>query len=133
MFRRVVREFLRGEQPRIPVFGEEGEDWGRTYSQQGGTGIVTFNTTEKVEYTLVEFNIQGGAMEPSDLKQVVPPQVDPRRGVIISGRGPVWLYSFLTHQYHYVLWVATFDPRVGGGVVVATHTKKVQVGDVVPV
>lgn len=43
-------------------------------------------------------------------------------GVVISGRGPIWLYAALVHHYHPAAWVATFDPRLGGGVVVERHT-----------
>jgi CRISPR-associated protein Csx3 len=42
--------------------------------------------------------------------------------VILSGRLPVWAFSALTHHYHPRPWVGTFDPRLGGAVVVARHT-----------
>jgi CRISPR-associated Csx3 family protein len=54
-------------------------------------------------------------------------------GVIISGRLPVWAFSALIHYFHPRPWVATFDPRLGGGVVVATHTRDVSVGEIIPV
>jgi len=54
-------------------------------------------------------------------------------GIIISGRLPVWVYGALVHYFHPRPWVATFDPRLGGGVVVMTHVSEVAVGDVVPV
>ena len=54
-------------------------------------------------------------------------------GVIISGRLPVWAFVSIAHLFHPAKWVATFDPRLGGAVVVATHVPDIQVGDVLPV
>jgi CRISPR-associated protein Csx3 len=54
-------------------------------------------------------------------------------GIIISGRLPVWVFSALTHYFHPRPWVATFDPREGGGVVVVTHTPDVSVAEIIPV
>lgn len=54
-------------------------------------------------------------------------------GIILSGRLPVWAYGALVHYFHPRPWVATFDPRLGAGVVVASHHPDFKVGDVVPV
>lgn len=84
--------------------------------------------------TLLEIEIEGGVIEPSDLKTIAVPDIPGDRGVIISGRAPIWLYSFLTHHYHVCQWVATFDPRLGGAIVTSVHTKNgPSVGDVVSV
>ena len=52
-------------------------------------------------------------------------------GIILSGRLPVWAFAALTHLFHPRPWVATFDPRLGGGVVIASHVSDVSVGQVV--
>ena len=52
--------------------------------------------------------------------------------MVISGRGPVWLFAALAHEYHPRPFVATFDPRLGG-VVVESHTPNHKVGEVVAV
>jgi CRISPR-associated protein Csx3 len=54
-------------------------------------------------------------------------------GIIISGRLPVWAFSALIHYFHPRPWVATFDPRLGGGVVVSTHTRDMSIGKVISV
>jgi CRISPR-associated Csx3 family protein len=41
--------------------------------------------------------------------------------VVVSGRLPVWAFAALVHAYHPRPWVATFDPRLGGTVVVERH------------
>jgi len=51
--------------------------------------------------------------------------------VIISGRLPVWAFASLVHALHPRPWVATFDPRLGGGVVVSSHVPNVRVGQVI--
>jgi len=41
--------------------------------------------------------------------------------VVLSGRLPVWAFAALAHTYHPRPWVGTFDPRLGGAVVVERH------------
>jgi CRISPR-associated protein Csx3 len=43
-------------------------------------------------------------------------------GIVFSGKGPVWLYSLLTHLAHPFAWVGVHDPRLGGAVVVQKHS-----------
>jgi len=52
---------------------------------------------------------------------------------VLSGCAPVWAFARLVHHFHPASWVATFDPRLGGGVVVATHVEGVKVGNVVSI
>lgn len=84
--------------------------------------MIQFSTTPIDGATLLEFEIPGGVCEPSDLASLNPPDVDGSQGIIISGRGPVWLYAALSHHYHVTAWVGTFDPRMGGAVVVSRHS-----------
>ncbi len=99
--------------------------------------MVKFTVSTKkhgnLEFILVEFQIDGGVIEPSELSQLSPPEVPLGKGVVISGRGPIWLYAFLVHHFHPAKFVATFDPRLKSGVVVESHTKDVGVGDLIPV
>jgi CRISPR-associated protein Csx3 len=84
---------------------------------------IQFTTTPIDGATLLEFEIDGGICEPSDLANLVPPDVDGTGGVVISGRGPVWLYAALARHYYTTQWVATFDPRLGGAVVTSRHSR----------
>ena len=93
--------------------------------------MITFTTEYRPDMTIVSFDTSG-AVVPEELGQTHPPAVAGTKGVVLSGRGPVWLYAFLTHHYHPTLWVATFDPRLGGAVVVESHGGPA-VGTVVPV
>jgi len=56
--------------------------------------------------------------------------------VMISGRGPIWMYAMLTHELvHVCRAFAVFDPKLGGGVLVSIHTYDLpyNVGDVIEI
>ncbi|NJK64879.1 MAG: CRISPR-associated protein Csx3 [Synechococcaceae cyanobacterium SM2_3_1] len=70
---------------------------------------------------------------PDDLTSLkLPPGMDPRVGTVLSGRAPIWLYTYLAHECHPTAWLACYDPRLGA-IVVATHTPKVKIGQILPV
>jgi len=91
--------------------------------------MVTFKTTTSAHHCLVEIELEG-VVTPEALKSMTPPKISLRKGVILSGRAPIWLYGALIHEYHPTAWVATFDPRLGGAVVVMSHTPGIIVGDI---
>ena len=69
---------------------------------------------------------------PADLPTLsLPEGIDTQRGVVLSGRAPIWLYSYLVHELDPTAWVACYDPRLGA-VVVATHSRQTKVGQVIP-
>jgi len=87
---------------------------------------------------VVDITLSTGIITPEELRKVLDAVAEAvpaggTEGIIISGRLPVWAYGALVHYFHPRPWVATFDPRLGGGVVVVTHTSEISVGDVVPV
>lgn len=84
---------------------------------------------------LLSFDIPGGVITPAEAAASVEEAaklVDPKIGVVLSGRGPVWLFGLLIHELHPTAWVATHDPRLGA-VVVQSHTQGVTAGDVFPI
>ncbi|AKB78436.1 CRISPR-associated protein, Csx3 family [Methanosarcina horonobensis HB-1 = JCM 15518] len=90
---------------------------------------VNFNTVEKDDYTLVLFEIPD-VLAPEDLSTIAPPEINGAKGVVLSGRGPIWLYCFLTHFYHPTKFVATYDPRLEGAVIVERHVAEYKVGSI---
>jgi CRISPR-associated protein Csx3 len=65
---------------------------------------------------------------PKDLRSLtLPPGIDTTVGVVITGRGPIWLYTYLVHELHPTAWVACYDPRLGA-VVVTTHSRRCRWG-----
>lgn len=89
--------------------------------------------------TVVEITItrNGGIVNPEELAELlervegVIENEDYTGVVIISGRLPVWCYAALVHLLHPAKAIATYDPRLGGSVIVATHTSEFQIGQVV--
>ena len=88
---------------------------------------------------IIDVVLTRGLIEPRelpDLLRAVEARV-PAGGVepvVVSGRLPVWAFAALVHLFHPRPWVGTFDPRIGRGVVVATHDPNgPSVGDVVPI
>jgi len=91
---------------------------------------MMFRIEEFKDYTIVHFELEN-TIKPEILKNLEAPRVNPRKGVIISGRGPIWLHCFLAHKYHHTKFVAIYDPRLGA-VVVQSHTD-LKEGDVLDV
>ncbi len=81
---------------------------------------VGFVIKELADFTLLHFELEE-PLKPSDLKDIEIPKIDTRKGVILSGRGPIWLHCFLAHKFHHTPFVAIYDPRLGA-VVVQSHT-----------
>jgi CRISPR-associated protein Csx3 len=79
-------------------------------------------------YTHIHIRIvnESGVIVPADLKDVKFPEgIDFKKGVILEGKAPIWLYGCLIHYcYHFAPWVGCYDPRLGA-VIVATRTPQV--------
>ncbi len=61
----------------------------------------TWSKKETDDYTLVEFAL-GGDFKIENLDKVIPPDVDPTKPVLISGRGPLYLTHTIAAGYrHY--------------------------------
>lgn len=90
--------------------------------------------TEKI--VLLEFELTKN-LEPSDLINMNLPN-PVKEGfssklLILSGRGPIWLYGFMIHNFHPCKAIAIFDPRLEGAVIVESHTNEFIIGDVVKI
>ncbi|QSR84643.1 CRISPR-associated ring nuclease Crn3/Csx3 [Methylacidimicrobium sp. B4] len=74
-----------------------------------------------------------GIADPKELAGVsLPERVDHQKGLILYGRGPIWLYAYLIHLSHPSRWAAIYDPRFGGIVVQAHHPEAPSVGAIIP-
>lgn len=82
------------------------------------------------EYTLIEIDLEGGIATPEMLREMNLPAVDNKKGVVLSGKGPIWVYGYLIHEYHATAWAATHDPRLGY-VVCSTHSPQRKIGEVI--
>jgi len=89
---------------------------------------VSLSWLKKEDFVIYEIRIEE-AILPDDIKRLELPMIPVGKGVILSGRAPIWLYGYLIHYFHPARFVATYDPRFGGAVVVASHIKDVSPGD----
>lgn len=84
----------------------------------------------------LDITLSSGVIAPEELQKLIeniPVEAGGTEGIILSGRMPVWAFAALTHHFHPRPYVATFDPRLGGGVVVASHVDSLKVGNVVDI
>ncbi len=91
-------------------------------------------TAEGLKYQLlsIELTRSDRTIYPQDLSEIeLPPGIDTTCGVVINGRAPVWLFSYLTRELHPTAWIACNDPRKMSAVVTATHTRSVKIGQVI--
>lgn len=81
--------------------------------------------------TVIEFTLPPEGIEPASIRDIVLDRTDTPT-VIVSGRGPIWLYvrlcAYVLTKNH-ALRVATHDPRLGGAVVV--HGLKSDIGKII--
>ncbi|RLI76052.1 CRISPR-associated protein Csx3 [Archaeoglobales archaeon] len=99
---------------------------------------LVVKVSEHEDFVLVDIAIGGNGLiapeELSELISVVEKAVSNAyfgKGVVISGRLPIWAHSALAHTFHGAKWVAHFDPRLGA-VVSATHDTTKPIGTVIP-
>lgn len=93
---------------------------------------MKFKVIKGKDYTIVHFELEGN-ITPSILQEIKPPKVDGAKGVVLSGRGPIWLYCYLVHHYHPTKFIAIFDPRIEGAIIVESHSQDYKVGEVIRV
>lgn len=93
--------------------------------------MISFSTSPMLTDTalLITFDIDGGITDPVEVFSTPLPDVPQNMGVILSGRGPIWLYARLIHHYHPARWIAIHDPRIGY-IVVQSHVKEHHEGEI---
>lgn len=94
--------------------------------------LIPHQTQDNLPYQHLHFHLAtpNGIIEPADLIGLkLPSGIDYSQGIVIEGRGPIWLYGYLVHECHAAAWVGCYDPRLGA-IVVSTHTPKINVGQV---
>jgi CRISPR-associated protein Csx3 len=96
--------------------------------------VLAQQTKDELPYQHLHIQITtpDGIVEPQDLRGLTLPEVQWQQGIVLEGKAPIWLYSYLVHACHPASWVACYDPRLGA-VVVATHTHAVSIGQILSV
>jgi mRNA-degrading endonuclease toxin of MazEF toxin-antitoxin module len=93
-----------------------------------GTGRgLTFKTYESDQFTLVEF-LSPRTLQAGQLSTIVPPAVNPNKGVMISSSAPYWVIGTVALAYaKSALWVACTQ-RIGGAIVAMSNDKATVLG-----
>lgn len=94
--------------------------------------VIPHQTQSGLPYQHLRIRIENedGIITPEDLKGLkLPVGIDFSQGIVLEGRGPIWLYAYLVHECHPAAWVGCYDPRLGA-VVVATHTHEISISQV---
>lgn len=115
-------------------------DRGRRYPQMESTGKTSaqkpvFYLLEKDDHKLLYFEIpgpEGITSPPLFAESVQNLELASDKGLVISGKGPIWGYGMILHKAHATPWVAFADPRLQGAVVVESHDTAYSPGDIYP-
>jgi CRISPR-associated protein Csx3 len=105
------------------------------FSKSNNDDFIEFEIKKVSNEVVMIHFILKRELEPEDLKKISPP--DPIKNnfsdktIILSGRGPIWLYGFLIHYYHPVKAISIFDPRYNAAIIIESHFKKYKVGDII--
>lgn len=121
--------------------------------QGNGSGSLEWEVSEFPEYTLVEYR-KKGFFTKDLLEAIIPPIVNPRKGVVLSTDGPpIWLDATIARSYAKagIPWIAIFVPVESGrvqlslngqrwdevypkaGPCVVIHSEKERLGEIIPV
>lgn len=98
------------------------------------TEPVIFEIENREKYVLINIELKQ-ELTHTILKNIKPPNLVEKnlanKGVVLNGRGPIWLYGYLIHFYHPSKFVAVYDPRINGAVIVQSHSPEYSVGNII--
>lgn len=78
-----------------------------------GNEVLTWMVEEREGFTFVDFEIPGGIFDEHDLAKIVLPSVCSTKGLVVSGKGPIYIHAAVTRSYcHKVRWTATLVPQM---------------------
>lgn len=83
------------------------------------------------DHTWLDLRLTESYLDYADAEGLPLPPVSPERGLVLSGKLPLWLWTALVRLYTEVPWLAVFQPQLGGAVVVASRDGTKPIGQVV--
>jgi CRISPR-associated protein Csx3 len=87
----------------------------------------------KYQWLEIELTRKDRIIYPHELADLeLPAGIDTTQGVVLSGRAPIWLYNYLVCELHPTVWIGSYEPRFHSAIVIATHTRAVKIGQVIP-
>ncbi|PIQ09480.1 MAG: hypothetical protein COW71_06450 [Ignavibacteriales bacterium CG18_big_fil_WC_8_21_14_2_50_31_20] len=94
--------------------------------------MIKFNEIKNDDFTILELLVESATI--GELKVFIPPVLDKNKGLVLSGRMPIWLGQFLLNYYSSkVKWVAQFDPRFGAVVLISNNINEKRVFEIIQI
>lgn len=94
---------------------------------KGDGETISFRVYEDAKFTLVQFSTPRSLQE-GDLAAILPPEVNPAKGVVISSNAPPWIIATVGVAYSQAVpWVACTQKN-GTAVICAAQTKGIVLG-----
>lgn len=91
-----------------------------------GHGVV-FSTYEDEHFTLVQFKTPR-SLRADQLETIVPPEINPRKGVVISSNAPYWIIGTVAQAYATrTSWLACTQ-KDGGPIVAISNDRRQELG-----
>jgi CRISPR-associated protein Csx3 len=81
------------------------------------------------DYVHIEGLLPTAYLDYSQLEALTVPPAPAGRGVVLSGKLPLWLYSSLALTYRAAPWIAVYQPQLGCAAIVYSDDKSHIVGD----
>lgn len=93
------------------------------------TSPVRADVTLQGSYVWVELSLPGGYLDYSEVEQVCLPRVPANKGVILSGKLPLWLWTAAARAYRTAPWLGVYQPQLGTqAIVVMAHVRNLRPG-----
>lgn len=103
-----------------------------TLSPASPDAALITQVVERPAHTRLEFSLAGGYLDYGEAEGLTVPPAPAERGVVLSGKLPLWLWTALARAYGTAPWLAVFQPPLGGqAVVVASRDAQQPVGSLV--
>jgi CRISPR-associated protein Csx3 len=96
---------------------------------------IAFTIERREDSTILHSSLLVPNLAYSQLAKLHVPEVPDSRGVVISGKLPLWLSSSLALSYQQsgVPWIAGYYPQLEGAIVLASCVSTHQPGDLIPI
>ena len=95
------------------------------------TGPIPVRVTENDEHVHLDFHVNKYLDYMETIKLPIP-SLDNKRGLVLSGRLPLWMYSGLALAYRSAPWLAVYQPKLQNrAVVVHSRVPHHQSGDLI--
>jgi CRISPR-associated protein Csx3 len=96
------------------------------------SSLLAARLLHRPTHTRLELALAGDYLDYGEAEGLALPPLPPGKGVVLSGKLPLWLWTALVRVYRDAPWVAVFQPPLGDrAVVVASQDQAMPIGGLV--